>query len=161
LFPSFYIIRNVLELEEIKLDHSTAQGQVSAFYSVPSGGGRPLHQQLPPRPPQQEPSCPLTAPPPPAPPPNNGGKGKGKCKGKGKGKNNGSGNNSGNNNRGTLAWPSFYNPWTSTIMMWLGMHPPQQQPVRPLHHALLAAPVYYGAPGGPSFAPLPAHPPHQ
>ena len=41
------------------------------------------------------------------------------------------------------------------------MHPPQQQPARPPQHALLAAPAYYGAPGGPSFAPLLAPPPHQ
>jgi hypothetical protein len=50
-FPSFHTVRNDLELEEIELDHSTAQGQASAFYSTPSGGGRPPQQQLPPRPP--------------------------------------------------------------------------------------------------------------
>jgi hypothetical protein len=32
------------------------------------------------------------------------------------------------------------------------VHPPQ--------HALLTAPAYYDAPGGPSFTPLPAPPPH-
>jgi hypothetical protein len=32
---------------------------------------------------------------------------------------------------------------------------------RPPQHALLAPPAYYGAPNGPSFAPLPATPPHQ
>jgi hypothetical protein len=50
-FPSFHTVRNDLELEEIELDHSAAQGQASAFYSAPSGGGRPPQQQLPPRPP--------------------------------------------------------------------------------------------------------------
>jgi hypothetical protein len=50
-FPSFHIIRNNLELEEIELGHSAAQGHASAFYSAPSGGGRPPQQQLPPRPP--------------------------------------------------------------------------------------------------------------
>jgi hypothetical protein len=40
-FPSFHTVRNDLELKEIELDHSTAQGQASAFYSTPSGGGRP------------------------------------------------------------------------------------------------------------------------
>ena len=50
-FPSFDTVRNDLELEEIELDHSTAQGQASALYSTPSGGGRPPQQQLPPRPP--------------------------------------------------------------------------------------------------------------
>jgi hypothetical protein len=49
-FPSFHTVRSDLELEEIKLDHSAAQGQASAFYSSPSGGGRPPQQQLPPRP---------------------------------------------------------------------------------------------------------------
>jgi hypothetical protein len=100
-FPSFHTVRNDLELEEIELDHSTAQGQASAFYSVPSGGGRPPQQQLPPRPPPQEPPCPPVAPPPPTPNTNNGGKGKGNGNGKGKGKNNGS-DGSGNNNRGAL-----------------------------------------------------------
>jgi hypothetical protein len=41
-FPSFHTIRNDLKLEEIELDHSAAQGQAFAFYSAPSGGGRPL-----------------------------------------------------------------------------------------------------------------------
>jgi hypothetical protein len=102
--------------------------------------------------------------PPPAPNTNNGGKGKGNGKGKGKGKNNGSGgsgNNNGNNNRGASMWPSFYNPWADTISMWPGMHPSQQQPARPPQHILLAAPAYYGAPGGPSFAPMPTPSPHQ
>jgi hypothetical protein len=40
-FLSFHTVRNNLELEEIELDHSAAQGQASAFYSAPSGGGRP------------------------------------------------------------------------------------------------------------------------
>jgi hypothetical protein len=118
-FPSFHIIYNNLELEEIELDHSVAQGQASIFYSFPSGGGHPPQQQQPLHPSQQEPSCPLVAPPPSALNPNNGGKGKGK----GKGNNNGSGD-SGNNSRGTPVWPSFYNTWTGTILMWLGMHPP-------------------------------------
>jgi hypothetical protein len=38
---SFYIVRNDLELEEIELDNSVAQGQASTFYSTPSGGGHP------------------------------------------------------------------------------------------------------------------------
>jgi hypothetical protein len=101
-FPFFHTVRNDLELEEIELDHSAAEGQASAFYSAPSRGGRPLQQQLPPRPSLQEPPCPQVAPPTPAPNPNNGGKGKDK----GKGKNNGSGG-SGNNNGGAPAWPSL------------------------------------------------------
>jgi hypothetical protein len=160
-FPSFHTVRNDLELEEIELDHSAAQGQASAFYSAPSRGGCPPQQQLPPCPSSQEPPCPQAAPPLPAPNPNNSSKGKGKGKRKGKGKNNGSGNNSGNNSRGTPAWPSFYNPCSGTISMWSGMRPPQQQMARPPQHTLLAAPVYYGAPDGPSFAPLPVPPPHQ
>jgi hypothetical protein len=40
-FPSFHTVRNDLELEEIKLDHSAAQGQAFAFYSMPLGGARP------------------------------------------------------------------------------------------------------------------------
>jgi hypothetical protein len=40
-FPSFHIICNDLKLEEIELDHSVAWVQASAFYSAPSGGGRP------------------------------------------------------------------------------------------------------------------------
>jgi hypothetical protein len=43
-FPSFHTVRNDLKLMEIELDHSAAQGQASAFYSMPSGGGRPLQQ---------------------------------------------------------------------------------------------------------------------
>jgi hypothetical protein len=63
-FPSFHTVCNDLELEEIELDHSAAQGQASAFYSVLSSGGHPPQQQLlPPRPPQQESSCPPAAPP--------------------------------------------------------------------------------------------------
>jgi hypothetical protein len=50
-FPSFHTISNDLEFEEIELDHSTAQGQASAFYSAPSGGWHPPQQQQPPRPP--------------------------------------------------------------------------------------------------------------
>jgi hypothetical protein len=50
-FPSFHTVRNDLELEEIEMDHSAAQGQASTFYSAPSRGGRPPQQQLPPRPP--------------------------------------------------------------------------------------------------------------
>jgi hypothetical protein len=106
LFPSFHTVRNDLELEEIELDHSATQGQASAFYFAPSGGGRPLHQQSPLRPPQQETPYPQAAPPPPTPNPNNDGKGKGKDKGKGKGKNSGSGgsdNNSDNNSKGASA----------------------------------------------------------
>jgi hypothetical protein len=38
--------------------------------------------------------------------------------------------------------------------MWPVMHPLQQQPTHPPQHALLAAPVYYDAPGGSSFAPF-------
>jgi hypothetical protein len=110
-------------------------------------------------PPQQEPPCSQAPLPPLVSNPNTGDKGK--DKGKGKGKNNGSGNISGNNSRGAPAWPSFYNSSSSTISMWLGIHPLLQQPARPPQHALLAPPAYYGAPGGPSFAPLPATPPHQ
>jgi hypothetical protein len=44
LFPSFHTVRNDIELEEIELDHSVTQGQASAFYSAPSGGGRPPQQ---------------------------------------------------------------------------------------------------------------------
>jgi hypothetical protein len=82
------------------------------------------------------------------------------CKGKGKGKNNGSGNSS-NNNKGsnTLTWPS-YNPWTSTISMWLGMCSPQQ-PACPPQHALLATLAFYDTPGGPAFTPLATPPSHQ
>jgi hypothetical protein len=69
--------------------------------------------------------------------------------------------NSGNNSRGAPMWPSFYNPWTGTISMWLGMRPPQQQPMCLPQHALLATLAYYGAPDGPSFTLLPAPPPHQ
>jgi hypothetical protein len=59
-------------------------------------------------------------------------------------------------------WPSFYNPWTGTILMWPGMRPPQQQqPTHPPQHALLAAPAYYRALDGPSFTPLSTTPPHQ
>jgi hypothetical protein len=135
------------------------------FYSTPSGGGRPPQQQLPPRPPPQEMPCPQAAPPPPPPDPNpnNGGKGKEKGKGMGKGKSNGFGgssNNSGNKSRGAPSWPS-YNSWTSTISMWPGMRPPPQQSLHPPQHTLLATPVYYGVPGGPSFTPLLAPPPHQ
>jgi hypothetical protein len=36
-----------------------------------------------------------------------------------------------------------------------------QQPVSPPQHALLVAPAFYGALGGPSFTPLPAPPLHQ
>jgi hypothetical protein len=110
-FPSFYTIRNNHELEEIELDHSVSQGQATAFYSAPSGGGHPLQQQLPPRPPQQEQPCSQAGPPPHVPNPKTGGNGKGK--GKWKCKNNdsgGSGNSSGNNSRGAPVWPSFYDP---------------------------------------------------
>jgi hypothetical protein len=41
LFPSFHTIHNDLEIEEIELDNSAAQGQASAFHSTPSGGGHP------------------------------------------------------------------------------------------------------------------------
>jgi hypothetical protein len=68
-FPSIHTVCNDLELEEVELDHSAAQGQASAFYFAPSGGGCPLQQQLPPCPPQQELSCPQAAPPPPPPAP--------------------------------------------------------------------------------------------
>jgi hypothetical protein len=64
-FPSFHTVRNDIELEEIGLDHLAA----STPYTVPLGKGSPPQQQLPPRPPQQEPPCPLVAPPSPAPPP--------------------------------------------------------------------------------------------
>jgi hypothetical protein len=153
-FPSFHTIHNDLELEEIVFDNSMAQGWASVFYSVPSGGGCPPQQQLPPRLPQQEPSCPPVAPPP---TPNNGDKGKGK----GKGKNNDSGSSSNNiMSSNTSVWPTFYNLWTGTISMWSGIHPPQQ-PTHPPHHILLAAPMYYDTPTGPSFASLPTPPPHQ
>jgi hypothetical protein len=54
-FPSFHTVCNDLELKEIELDHSAAQGWASAFYSAPLAGGRPPQQQLPPRLPLQEP----------------------------------------------------------------------------------------------------------
>jgi hypothetical protein len=57
-FPSFHTVRNDLKLEEIELDHSAAQAQASVFYYAPLGGGRPLQQQLPPRPSPQELPCP-------------------------------------------------------------------------------------------------------
>jgi hypothetical protein len=47
LFTSFHTIRNDLKLEEIELDHSTVQGQASALYSMPSGGGCPPQQLMP------------------------------------------------------------------------------------------------------------------
>jgi hypothetical protein len=78
-FLSFHTIRNDLELKEIKLDNSVAQGQASA----PLGGGCPPQQQ-PPCPPQQELPSPPVAPCPPVPTPDNGGKGKGKGKDKDK-----------------------------------------------------------------------------
>jgi hypothetical protein len=106
-------------------------------------------------------NCVLRWPSPSCPNPNNSGKGKDKGKGKGKAKNNDSGSNNGDNGRGAPAWPSFYNPWIDTISMCLGMRPPQQLSVHPSQHALLIAPAYYGASGGPSFAPLPAPLPHQ
>jgi hypothetical protein len=161
LFLSFHTVHNDLKLEKIELDNSVAQGQASSFYSAPSGAGRPPQQLLPLRPPQQEPPCSQVASPPPVPNPNTGGKGKGKEKGKGKNNHSGGfGNSSGNNSRGAPVWSSFYNPWTGTISMWPGMCPPQQ-PARPPQHALLVAPTYYGAPGGPSFAPLPVTSSHQ
>jgi hypothetical protein len=40
-FPSSHTIRNDLELEDIELDNSVAQGQASTSYSAPSGGGHP------------------------------------------------------------------------------------------------------------------------
>jgi hypothetical protein len=40
-FPSFHTIHNDLELEEIELENSVAQGQTSVFYLASSGGGRP------------------------------------------------------------------------------------------------------------------------
>jgi hypothetical protein len=40
-FPSFHTVCNDLELEEIELDHSTAQGQAFVFYFMPSRVGRP------------------------------------------------------------------------------------------------------------------------
>jgi hypothetical protein len=43
-FPSFHTVRNNLELEEIELEHSAAQGQASTFYFTPSGGRCPPHQ---------------------------------------------------------------------------------------------------------------------
>jgi hypothetical protein len=43
-FPSFHAVRNDLELEEIELNHSAAQGQASTFYSAPSRGGHPPQQ---------------------------------------------------------------------------------------------------------------------
>jgi hypothetical protein len=43
-FLSFHSIHNDLKLEEIELDNLTAQGQASAFYSLPSGGWRPSQQ---------------------------------------------------------------------------------------------------------------------
>jgi hypothetical protein len=79
-FPSFHTVRNDHKLEEIELDHSVAQSQAFAFYSMPLGGGCYLQQLLPPRLPQQEPPCPLATPPPLAPNPNNGDKGKGEVK---------------------------------------------------------------------------------
>jgi hypothetical protein len=51
-FPSFHTVHNDLKLEEIKLDHSATQGKALTFISVPSGGGLPLQQQLPPHLPQ-------------------------------------------------------------------------------------------------------------
>jgi hypothetical protein len=83
-FPSFHTVRNDLELEEIELDHSAAQGQASAFYSAPSGGGCPLQQQLPPRPPPEEPPCPPATPPPPAPTPTTAAKARERARGRGK-----------------------------------------------------------------------------
>jgi hypothetical protein len=44
-FPSFHTVRNDLELKEIELDHSAAQGQTSTFYSAPSRGVPPPPQQ--------------------------------------------------------------------------------------------------------------------
>jgi hypothetical protein len=79
-FPSFHTICNDLELEEIELDHSAAQGHASAFYSVPSEGGHPPQQQLPPRPSPQETPCPQAAPPSPAPTPTTAAKARGRGK---------------------------------------------------------------------------------
>jgi hypothetical protein len=40
-FPCFHTVCSDLELKEIEMDNSMAQGQASAFYSTPSEGGRP------------------------------------------------------------------------------------------------------------------------
>jgi hypothetical protein len=108
-FPSIHTIHDDLKLEEIELDHSTAQGtglrillralrrqtpSIAATATVPTIAGTVVSPGGP------FPSCPH---------PNNNGKGKGMGKEKGKGKNNGS-DGSGNNSRGNPAWPSYYNP---------------------------------------------------
>jgi hypothetical protein len=57
-FPSFHTVHNDLELEEIKLEHSVAQGQASVFYStaavasVPTAAGTTVSSGGP------SPSCP-------------------------------------------------------------------------------------------------------
>jgi hypothetical protein len=96
----------------------------------------------------------------PTPTPNNGEKGKGNGKSKGKGKtNNGGGSDNSSGGSNTTAWPSFYNPWTDIISIWLRMRPPQQM-AHPPEHAMLAGPGYYNTPGGIPFVLLSVPPPH-
>jgi hypothetical protein len=62
LFPSFHIVHNNLQLEEIELNNLMGQGQASVFYSVNLGEGCPLLPQLQqPCPPQQQQVSPLAA----------------------------------------------------------------------------------------------------
>jgi hypothetical protein len=125
LFKLASIVRNVLYYMYMAPGPPSAWGLTRPIGHVTAGGGYGfLGFPYAIAPDRQEPPCPQAAPPPPT--PNNEDKGKGKVKGKEKDKNTGSGTNSGNNSRGTLAWLSFYNPWTDTISMCPGMRPSQQ-----------------------------------
>jgi hypothetical protein len=115
LFPSFHTVRNDLELEEIELDHLATQGQASAFYFAPSVGGRPLQQQPPLRPPQQETPYPQAAPPL-TPTPTMTAKARVRARGRGKART--TAPMAPTTTTVRAPWrASFYNPWTGTISM--------------------------------------------
>jgi hypothetical protein len=126
---------------------SEAPAPAPALYIVCPGGQAPLGGQTPRPPPTGAPTRPTPAVPA---APRQALAADGGCRSRKGDRGGGSSSRGDPSGRGGgQAWPSFYNPWTGTIAMWLGHAPSASRPPAP---ALLAAPPY----GVPATPPAPA-----
>jgi hypothetical protein len=154
-FPTFHVVWNELLLEDLTMANE-APTPASALYSAltsgqPPSGGQATHPpstRAPTRPPPAVPAAPRPA--------STTDRGHRSRKG---GRGGGSPSRGSPSGRGGgQVWPSFYNPWTGTIAIWLGQAPSASCPPAP---ALLTSPHYgmppmppYGVPVVPQAPPL-------
>jgi hypothetical protein len=148
-FPTFHAVRNELLLEELTM---TIEAPTPALYSATPGAQASSGGLAPRAPSTRTPARPFTAAP--TDPRQHSTIDGGRRPYKG-GHGGGSSSRGGSTDRGgDQSWPSFYNPWTGIISMWLGQAPSASRPP-----ALLTTPPAYNMP--PYGVPRPTRGPPQ